>query len=133
MMPKAKSTSPQAGFSLVEVMFALFIIVLVIGIASQVAANSARNAQILKEATLARWVALNQLDLYLMARDNDSPEPPSEGEEEMGNIPWRWVREVNLSSADILIVVRVSVFHGDNSTDTEPVAIVKGYIRSPIP
>lgn len=133
MMPKAKPTSPQAGFSLVEVMFALFIIVLVIGIASQVAANSARNAQILKEATLARWVALNQLDLYRMAKDNDSLEPPSEGEEEMGNIPWRWVREVKPSNADILIEVRVSVFHGNNPTDTEPVAVVKGYIRSPVP
>lgn len=131
MMSRAKLTSHQTGFSLVEVMFALFIIVLVISIASQVAGNSARNAQILKETTFARWVGLNQLDLYQMAIDNNSLEPASEGEEEMGNIPWRWLRETKPSSAEILLEVKVSVFHGNNSTDNEPVAVVKGYVRPP--
>ncbi|WP_298611895.1 type II secretion system minor pseudopilin GspI [uncultured Thiothrix sp.] len=130
-MSKAKPTRTQTGFSLVEVMFALFIITLVIGIASQVAANSVRNAQILKEATFARWVGLNQLDLYQMAVDNHNPEPAAEGEEEMGNIPWRWQRETRPSSSDILLEVKVSVFHGGDSTDIEPVAVVKGYIPPP--
>lgn len=133
MMHRAKSTSSQAGFSLVEVMFALFIIVLVISIASQVAANGARNAQLLKESTLARWVGLNQLDLYQMAVDNNSLEPASEGEEVMGNIAWRWVRETKPSSSDILVEVRVSVFHSEQASDSEPVAVVKGYVRPPTP
>lgn len=130
-MSKANSKHTQIGFSLVEVLFALFIITLVIGIASQVAANSVRNAQILKEATFARWVGLNQLDLYQMAVDNNSPEPASEGEEEMGNIAWRWLRETSSSNSEILLEVKVSVFHRDNSTDTEPVAVVKAYVRPP--
>lgn len=127
---KTKSTCAQTGFSLVEVLLALFIISLVIGIASQVAANTVRNAQILKETTFARWVGLNQLDLYQMAVDNNSPEPAAEGEEEMGNIPWRWQRQTSPSSADSLLEVKVSVFHGEHSTDTEPVTVVKAYIRS---
>lgn len=131
MMPRAKHTSSQTGFSLVEVMFALFIIVLVISITSQVAANSVRNARLLKEATFARWVGLNQLDLYQMAVDSNSLEPAAEGEEEMGKMPWRWVRETKPSSSDILVEVKVSVFHGNNSTDTEPVSVVKGYVRMP--
>lgn len=130
-MHRAKSNRTQTGFSLVEVLFALFIITLVIGIASQVAANSVRNAQLLKEATFARWVGLNQLDLYQMAVDNNSPEPATEGEEEMGNMPWRWVRATSPSNSDILLEVKISVFHGENSTDTEPVAVVKAYIRPP--
>lgn len=131
MMRKAKHAHSQTGFSLVEVMFALFIIALVIGIASQVAGNSVRNAQILKEATFARWVGLNQLDLYQMAIDNNVTEPSTEGEEDMGNMPWRWSREIKPASSDILLEVKVSVFHGDNSTDTEPVAVVKAYVRPP--
>ncbi|MFZ1386802.1 MAG: type II secretion system minor pseudopilin GspI [Thiolinea sp.] len=130
-MLKLKKTSQQTGFSLVEVMFALFIIVLVISMAAQVAANSARNAQLLKEATFARWVGLNQLDLYQMAADNGTTEPAADGEEEMGNIPWRWVREVNPSSSKILLEVKVSVFHGNNSTDAEPVSVVKAYVQPP--
>ncbi|HPY39962.1 MAG TPA: type II secretion system minor pseudopilin GspI, partial [Thiolinea sp.] len=121
----------QTGFSLVEVMFALFIIVLVISIASQVAANSVRNVELLKASTFARWVGLNQLDLYAMAMDNKSPEPAATGEEEMGNLPWRWVREVKPSSSDILLEVKVSVFHGKDATDTEPVSVVKGYVQPP--
>lgn len=112
-------------------MFALFIIVLVISMAAQVAANSARNAQLLKEATFARWVGLNQLDLYQMAADNGTTEPAADGEEEMGNIPWRWVREVSPSSSEILLEVKVSVFHGNNSTDTEAVSVVKAYVQPP--
>lgn len=133
MILKIKQKSAQAGFSLVEVMFALFIIVLVISISSQVAGNGVRNTQLLKESTLARWVGLNQLDLYEMAIDNNSPEPAAEGEETMGNMPWRWVRVVEPSSADSLLEVKVSVFYGDNSTDTDPVSVVKGYIQSPSP
>lgn len=129
MMRKPKNSASQTGFSLVEVLFALFIIALVIGIASQVAANSVRNAQLLKEATFARWVGLNQLDLYQMAVDNNSPEPDMQGEEDMGNMPWRWTRETKPSGADILLEVKVSVFHGNNSADTEPVAVVKSYVR----
>lgn len=131
MMPIAKKNAGQSGFSLVEVMFALFIIVLVISIASQVAANSTRNVQILKETTFARWVGLNQLDLYEMAMDNGSTEPAADGEEVMGNMPWRWTREVSPSSSDLLLEVKVSVFHGNNSSDAEPVTVVKGYVQPP--
>lgn len=131
MMQKASKASVQAGFSLVEVLFALFIIVMVISIASQVAGNSVRNARLLKESTFARWVALNQLDLYQMAIDTKTTEPPAEGEEVMGDLPWRWVREVKPSSSDILLEVKVSVFHGDNSTDDEPVSVVRGYVPPP--
>lgn len=129
MMRKAKPAVAQKGFSLVEVMFALFIIVLVISIASQVAGNSVRNAQVLKETTLARWVGLNQLDLYQMAIDTNATEPSSEGEEDMGKMSWRWLRETKPSSSDALLEVKVSVFHANSSNDTEPVAVVKGYVQ----
>lgn len=132
-MQKPKRTRQlSAGFSLVEVMFALFLIVLVIGIASQVAGNSVRNANSLKESTFARWVALNQLDLYQMSANAGKAEGSGSGEEEMGGIPWRWVREVNPSSSEILLEVKVVVYHGGDSTDEEPVATVKGYVSAAV-
>lgn len=117
------------GFSLIEVMFALFLVVMVIGIASKVASNATRNTTLVKESTFARWVALNQLDLYQMAVETGSTEPPVSGEEVMGNTTWRWEREVLPSNAAILLEVRMHVYASDSRSD-EPVVTVKGYIKA---
>ncbi|MEZ5479906.1 MAG: type II secretion system minor pseudopilin GspI [Thiolinea sp.] len=130
MMRKA-SLRPAAGFSLVEVMFALFLIVLVIGIASQVASNSVRNANAMKEATFARWVGLNQLELYQMAVDaGTAGSGNDEGDEAMGDRQWHWVREVSPSSADALLEVKVLVYRTDDTMAEDPSASVKGYIKA---
>ena len=100
-----KLRKKSRGFSLVEVMFALFIIALVIGIATEVAGNSVRNVTSMKESTFARWVGLNQLELYKIevAQGTRVVGPGfDQGEAEMGNMVWRWVREVGSSnSADL--------------------------------
>ena len=130
MMMKVKAC-PSKGFSLVEVMFALFLIVLVIGIASQVASNSVRNANSMKESTFARWVGLNQLELYQMAIDaGTAGSGNDEGEEEMGDMQWRWVREVVPSSSDALMEVKVTVYKSGENLAEEPSASVKGYIKA---
>jgi len=52
----------SSGFSLLEVLVALFIVATVIAMATKVASNSVRNARLMKESTFAQWVALNELD-----------------------------------------------------------------------
>lgn len=122
------------GFSLIEVMFALFLIVMVIGIATEVAGNSVRNVTSLKESTFARWVGLNQLDMYKVEVAQGTRTVGvgfDEGESEMGNMQWRWVREVGGSSSADLLEMKVSVYRESDSSDDDPVITVKGYIAPP--
>lgn len=124
----------KKGFSLVEVMFALFLVALVIGIASKVAGNSVRNTTSLKESTFARWVALNQIDLYKIELAQGKAVPSvgnnAVGESEMGNMEWRWEREVRASSSADLLEIRVDVFRTDNGNDDEAVITMKGYVAA---
>ncbi len=124
------------GFSLIEVMFALFLIVMVIGIATEVAGNSVRNVTSLKESTFARWVGLNQLDMYKIEVAQGKRVVGvgiDEGESEMGNMRWHWVREVGSSNSPDLLEMKVSVYREADSRDVDPVIVVKGYIAPPIP
>nr|CAA6827824.1 MAG: Type II secretion system protein I [uncultured Thiotrichaceae bacterium] len=126
--------SKNKGFSLIEVMFALFLIVMVIGVATEVAGNSVRNATSLKESTFARWVGFNQLDMYKIEVAQGARVVGvgiDEGEAEMGNMQWRWVREVGGSNSADLLEMKVSVYREADSRDDDPVITVKGYIASP--
>ena len=122
------------GFSLVEVLFALFLVALVVGVATEVAGNSVRNVSSLKEATFARWVALNQIDVYRIERvqagDGPAPNGNAQGEEEMGNMQWRWQREVSSGSSAGLLEIRVAVYRADDVSSDEPVLTMKGYVTA---
>ena len=119
-----------AGFSLVEVLMALFLVAMVIGIASQVAGNSVRNASSLKESTFARWVALNQIESYKIEIAQGAIASPGSdsGEAEMGNSEWRWLREVSNSSSDTLLEIKVTVFRAEDSSEENPIITMKGYV-----
>ncbi len=123
-----RSSTQSAGFSLLEVMMALFIVALVIAAVSKVALNSTRNARLMKESTLAHWVALNELDRYQIDLALGKAGGASEGEEEMGNMSWHWVREVKPSSSSDLMEVKVSVYHIDDRSEEEAVATAKAYV-----
>lgn len=122
------------GFSLIEVMFALFLIVLVIGIATEVAGNSVRNVTSMKESTFARWVGLNQIELYKIEVAQGKRVAGAgfdQGEAEMGNMQWRWEREVGDSNSADLLEMKVAVYRQDDGSGDEPVIVVKGYIAPP--
>ena len=120
----------HAGFSLVEVLLALFLIALVIGVASEVAGNSVRNVSSLKESTFARWVALNQIESYKIEVAQGAIASPGgdSGEAEMGNMEWRWLREVSNSASDTLLEIRVTVFRAEDSSGKDPIITIKGYV-----
>ena len=120
----------STGFSLVEVLFALFLVAMVIGVSTKVVGDSVRNVSSLKESTFARWVALNQLDAYKIEIAQGAMPSASgdSGEAEMGNMNWRWVRNVTTSASDDLLEVRVTVYRADDAGDDDPIMNVKGYI-----
>ena len=123
----------SAGFSLVEVLLALFLVAMVIGVASEVTGNSVRNISSLKESTFARWVALNQIEGYKIEVAQGAIASPGgdSGEAEMGNMEWRWLREVTNSSSDTLLEVRVTVFRAEDTSEENPIITVKGYVPTP--
>ncbi len=129
-----KRVSQCTGFSLIEVMFALFLIVLVIGIATEVAGNSVRNVTYMKESTFARWVGLNQIELYKIEVAQGTRVVGvgfDQGEAEMGSMQWRWEREVGASNSADLLEMKVAVYRQDDGSDADPVIVVKGYIAPP--
>ena len=124
-------THRSEGFSLVEVLLALFMIALVIGVASEVTGHTVRNISSLQSSTFARWVALNQIESYKIEIAQGTAIASAgadSGEAEMGNREWRWLREVSNSSSDTLLEVKVMVFHADDQTEEEPIVTVKGYV-----
>jgi len=120
----------SSGFSLLEVLVALFIVATVIAMATKVASNSVRNARLMKESTFAQWVALNELDRYQIKLASGQREGYGEGEAEMGDMTWRWVREIKPSNSSDLVAVTVSVYHDDDLAEEEPVAAAKVYVPS---
>lgn len=77
------------GFTLIEIMVALAIITISLGaiIENTTAAN--RNAQYLRDKTIAGWIAMNQISL-IRARREWSSASSRQGEVEMGGQEWRW-------------------------------------------
>ena len=56
----------QRGFTLLEVMVALAILALTLGAMIQAGGASARNVAMLRDRTLASWVALNKVNEALL-------------------------------------------------------------------
>lgn len=118
------------GFSLIEVMMALFLISLVIGVSSSLAGNALRNANELTDTTMARWVALNQItEAQLMSPLKTGK---ADGKETMGQVEWRWQREIQPSQDESLLEINVQVFRAEGRSEM-PVASVKGYRATPLP
>ncbi len=81
--------SGQRAFTLMEIMVALAIIAITMGaiIENSTAAN--RNAQYLRDKSVANWVAMNQIALIRARRDWGS-RLDKNGREEMAGREWFW-------------------------------------------
>jgi general secretion pathway protein I len=81
------------GFTLLEVLIALAIVVLSVGALLGAVTSSASNVIYLKDKTVAEWVALNRL-----AEIRISQQMPDKGrrtgETVMGGMKWQWEEEV---------------------------------------
>ena len=77
------------GFTLLEVMIALLVITLGIGAVINTTSESGWKSSLLKQKTIASWVAQNQIAEYRAKRtwSNDSTKS---GQVEMANAVWIW-------------------------------------------
>jgi general secretion pathway protein I len=98
----------QRGFTLLEVMVALAILALTLGAMIQAGGASARNVAMLRDRTLASWVALNKVNETLLLRQ--WPDPGSRADTvTLGNREWYWEVRIGKTSDPELRRVEVAV------------------------
>ena len=88
-MTRQKRSLSVEGFTLLEVLVALTIIVVALGAALNVAGENMQNTGYLKEKTIAHWVAMNKATEWRIERKWPKVGRES-GTEIMANQEWRW-------------------------------------------
>jgi general secretion pathway protein I len=124
--PSRKST---AGFTLIEVMIALFIVAIALGGAVKAMGNAANNSAALADKTFAQWVGLNQFARLKLS--GEWPKPGEQkGDEEMAHRKWLWVQKImttedkNVNRVEILIS---DAAHEDNGISAK----IVGFLAKP--
>ncbi|MCP4980270.1 MAG: type II secretion system minor pseudopilin GspI [Gammaproteobacteria bacterium] len=85
------------AFTLIEVMIALLVIAIGMGAVINTTGESGWKSAVLRQKTIASWVAQNQIALYRAKRTWGSTKPKS-GVVEMANVKWAW--EMKISTTD---------------------------------
>jgi len=128
-MNSAQRVPFQSGFTLIEVMIALFIVAIALGGAVKAMGNAANNSAALADKTFAQWVGLNQFARLKLS--GQWPKPGEQkGDEEMAHRKWRWVQ--NIIPTEDKNVNRVEIFISDASHEDDGVsAKVVGFLAKP--
>ncbi|MFO1432225.1 MAG: type II secretion system minor pseudopilin GspI [Candidatus Competibacteraceae bacterium] len=115
----------QCGFTLLEVMVALAVLALTLGAMIKAGGASARNVALLRDQTLASWVALNKVNETLLQRE--WPEPGSRADTvTLGNREWYWEVRIGKTSDPELRRVEVAVREQRNTAPLVELIAFKG-------
>jgi general secretion pathway protein I len=115
----------QGGFTLIEVVVAMAIIVVVLaGLFMQINRTAKMSAE-LRERTLAQWIALDRL---VELRLNGTPPAgqKSDGTLEYATVKWRWQTETLATPVKNIVRIRVRVGL-DSAPKDEWVSTVDGF------
>ena len=115
----------QRGFTLLEVMVALAILALTLGAMIKAGGASAHNVAILRDRTLASWVASNKVNEALL--QHEWPEPGSRADTvTLGNREWYWEVRISKTSDPELRRVEVAVRDQKNAAPLVELIAFKG-------
>ncbi len=103
----------QQAFTLLEIMVAMAIIAITMGAIIENSTASNRNAQYLRDKTIAGWVATNQIAL-IRARREWGNRLDKQGIEEMAGREWTWKMKIIKTDDPNLRRLEVSVFPEDD-------------------
>lgn len=120
----------QQGFNLIEIMFALLLLGLVISVSVETSSGDVASYQRMKDTTLARWVAFNQLAVVQTGKDFPAT-GKSEGKADMGVDKWQWQQEILATPDPDLRKVKVSVFR--EGQPQQVLAVELAYVANPQP
>ena len=120
------------GFTLLEVMIALFIVAMSLGGVLKVMGTAASNTSRLTNRTFAQWVALNQITQLQI--DKTWPKyGESKGDDEMASQEWRWKQKIIKTSDDNIKRVELSVWGMDDDSSDSPYVTVVGFLGNKSP
>ena len=119
----------QTGFTLLEVMVALFIVAIALGGAIRVMGNAAQNSSRLTNKTFAQWVALNQV-AKLRIEKAWPKLGEDKGDTEMADRKWSWVQKTIKTNDKRVKRVEISVWLSSDS-DSGSFATVIGFLSEP--
>ncbi len=117
----------QRGFTLMEMMVAMTILAVGMGAIIQASAGAARNASVLRNKEVARWVALNKLTEMQVLQEWSSQ--GKKGDVEMLKTRWYWQARIRKVEDPDLRRIDVEVRLDPNSDSY--IYSVTGFIGNP--
>jgi general secretion pathway protein I len=123
------TSKKNKGFTLLEVMVALFIVAVAMGGAIKVVGNAAQNTSRMVDKTFANWVALNQI-AELRIKSDWPKLGELKGEQEMSDRKWKWLQTTIKTDDENIKRVEVSVW-ADADADVDPYVTVIGFLAKP--
>lgn len=119
----------HSGFTLLEVMVALFIIAIAMGGAIKVMGNAAQNTSHLTNKTFGQWVALNQM-ADLKIKKAWPKFGKTKGKQEMAGQKWVWQQETIKTADKNVKRIELSVWN-EADTEGDPSVTIVGFLAKP--
>lgn len=115
------------GFTLIEVLVALFVFAVAMTALIQAGTQRADNLGYLRDRTLASWIASDRVTALSLETDRVGT-GTRDGEVEMAGRTWHWRAEIEDTADDAVRRAEVAV---RLDPDGEPLARVTGYLGDP--
>lgn len=122
---------PQSGFTLIEVIVALFILAMAMAAVLSSVGNISDQTRIMEEKTFAHWVATNKMAEYHYETNWLRP-GTSNGDAEMAGREWVWETTVTDTEEEDMRRVDIRVAPADADKDTFT-TLLTGFITNPNP
>src|SRR6478735_10354170 len=119
-----KPPSPR-GFTLIEVVIALFVVALGIGALLTTLVSSADSLGRLRDKSMAEWIALNHISEVRLARRTPAAGITSGRIDDYGGRPWAWQQTVSDPGIAGMLRIEVSVALADG-TDAAAAPVPSG-------
>ncbi len=119
----------SSGFTLLEVMVALFIVAVSLGGVIKVMGNAALNSSRITNKTFAQWVAINKIS-ELKINSTWPKVGEEKGDEEMAGQKWSWVQVTIKTEDENIKRVEMSVWNA-LETDVDPFVTAIGFLAKP--
>lgn len=119
----------QTGFTLIEVIVALFILAMAMAAVISSVGNVADQTRIMEEKTFAHWVAMNKMAEYHYETNWLRP-GTSKGDVEMAGREWLWQTTVTDTDEEDMRRVDIRVAPIDAEKDSYA-SLLTGFITKP--